>query len=63
MYDLHTVDLTVVVAKLDGELKKERDKSKRYWRQLCEQLVLHEASLEQKNVEIIQLKEKTNEAR
>jgi len=52
------IDLKVVVAKLEGELNKERDKAKRYWHQQCDLLALHEASLEEKNDEIVRLKKK-----
>ena len=50
------IELKAIVTKLEGELKKG-DKAKRFWRQQCEQLALHEASLEQKDAEIARLKE------
>ena len=47
-----------IIARLEDELWKEKTKTKRLWRQQCEQLLLHETTLEERDREIVRLRKK-----
>ena len=46
------------IARLEDELWSEKAKTKRFWRQQCDQLALHEATIDEKDMEIASLREK-----
>ena len=47
-----------IIPRLEDELWKEKAKTKRFWRQQCEQLLLHETTLEERDTEIVRLRKK-----
>ena len=47
-----------IITRLEDELWKEKAKTKRFWHQQCEQLLLHETTLEERDIEIVCLKKK-----
>ena len=47
-----------IIARLEDELWKEKTKTKRLWCQQCEQLLLHETTLEERDTEIVRLRKK-----